>query len=86
MSDQFVHPMALVESDDVGAGTRIWAFAHVLRGARIGANCNIGDHAFVESGAVIGSNVTLKNNVCVWMGVTLEDAQDGLVWVLVGRP
>jgi acetyltransferase-like isoleucine patch superfamily enzyme len=73
MSDRFVHPMALVESDDVGAGTRIWAFAHVLRGAQIGTNCNIGDHAFVEGGAVIGSNVTLKNNVCVWMGVTLED-------------
>ena len=51
----------------------MWAFAHVMRGARIGGNCNLGDHAFVESGATVGNNVTLKNNVCVWMGVTLED-------------
>jgi UDP-2-acetamido-3-amino-2,3-dideoxy-glucuronate N-acetyltransferase len=67
------HPAALVESDDIGAGTRVWAFAHVMRGARVGARCNIGDHAFVETDAIIGDNVTLKNNVCVWAGVTLED-------------
>jgi acetyltransferase-like isoleucine patch superfamily enzyme len=73
MLDRFFHPAALVEADDIGAGTRVWAFAHVMRGARIGGRCNIGDHAFVESGAIIGNNVTLKNNVCVWMGVTLED-------------
>ena len=73
MADHFVHPQALVESDDIGAGTRIWAFAHVMRGARIGKNCNLGDHAFVEAGAVLGNNVTLKNNVSVWEGVVLED-------------
>ena len=73
MSERYFHPAALVETDDVGAGTRVWAFAHVMRGARLGTNCNVGDHAFVESGAIIGSNVTLKNNVCVWMGITLED-------------
>ena len=67
------HPAALVETDDIGAGTRVWAFAHVMRGARVGSNCNVGDHAFVEAGAVVGNNVTLKNNVCVWAGVTLED-------------
>jgi UDP-2-acetamido-3-amino-2,3-dideoxy-glucuronate N-acetyltransferase len=44
-----------------------------MAGARIGENCNLGDHTFVESGAVAGDNVTLKNNVCVWAGVTLED-------------
>src|SRR4051794_10602280 len=73
MNPPYVHPAALVESDEIGPGTRVWAFAHVMRGARIGANCNICDHAFVESGASIGNNVTLKNNVCVWMGVTLAD-------------
>ncbi|MGE0760718.1 MAG: acyltransferase [Pirellulaceae bacterium] len=72
MASRF-HPQALVESTDVGAGTRVWAFAHILAGARIGANCNIGDHAFVESGAWIGDNVTIKNHVCVWEGVTIED-------------
>jgi acetyltransferase-like isoleucine patch superfamily enzyme len=44
-----------------------------LPGAKIGSNCNIGDHAFVEAGAVIGNNVTLKNHVCVWEAVTIED-------------
>jgi acetyltransferase-like isoleucine patch superfamily enzyme len=62
-----------VESDAIGAGTRIWAYAHVLPRARIGVNCNLGDHAFVESGAVVGDNVTIKNHVCVWEGITIED-------------
>jgi len=69
----FVHPAALCESSQVGAGTRIWAFAHVMAGAQIGSECNIGDHAFIESGAVIGSRVTVKNNVMLWEGVRVED-------------
>jgi acetyltransferase-like isoleucine patch superfamily enzyme len=69
----FAHPQALVESDDIGPGTRIWAFAHVLPGARIGAECNICDHAFVETGVVLGNNVTVKNGVAIWRGVTVED-------------
>jgi len=69
----FVHPQALCESADVGPGTRVWAFAHVLPGAKVGADCNICDCAFVEGGAVVGDRVTLKNAVLVWVGVTLED-------------
>ncbi len=73
MADRYYHPAALVESADVGLGTRVWAFAHVMRGARVGTCCNIGDHAFLETGAIVGNNVTLKNNVCIWAGITLED-------------
>jgi acetyltransferase-like isoleucine patch superfamily enzyme len=69
----FVHQLALCESDDVGPRTRVWAFAHVLAGARIGADCNVGDHAFVEGGAVVGDAVTIKNGVLLWSGVTVED-------------
>jgi len=69
----FVHPNALCESENVGGGTRVWAFAHVMHGARIGRYCNIGDHAFVEDGATIGDRVTLKNGVMVWNGITVED-------------
>ncbi len=69
----FVHPSALCESPEVGAGTRIWAFAHVMAGARVGCDCNIGDHAFIETGAWIGDRVTLKNGVLVWDGVHIED-------------
>ncbi len=68
-----VHELALVETECIGSGTRVWAFAHVCAGARIGKNCNLGDHSYVERGATLGDGVTLKNGVCVWEGVTLED-------------
>lgn len=69
----YVHPQALCESDQVGEGTRIWAFAHVMCGAVVGAHCNIGEGVFVESGAIVGCRVTLKNQVMVWNGVTIGD-------------
>lgn len=69
----YTHPTALVESKEVGEGTHVWAFTHILNGARIGSNCNIGDHCFIESGAQIGSNVTVKNGNMVWEGVVIED-------------
>jgi UDP-2-acetamido-3-amino-2,3-dideoxy-glucuronate N-acetyltransferase len=69
----FIHDRALCESEDVGARTRIWAFAHVMKGARLGTDCNVGDHAFIESGAVLGNHVTVKNCVLVWDRVTVED-------------
>jgi len=73
MIDVFIHPTALVETEQIGCETRIWAFTHVLKGVSIGANCNIGDHCFIESGAHIGDNVTLKNGNKLWEGITLED-------------
>ena len=69
----FVHPHGLCESESVGAGTRVWAFAHILPGAVVGANCNICDGAYVEGGAVVGDRVTVKNQVMVFEGVTVED-------------
>ena len=69
----FVHPDGKVEACDIGAGTRVWAFAHILEGARIGADCNICDHTFIEGGAVVGDRVTVKCGVQLWNGVTLED-------------
>lgn len=69
--NHFRHPQALCESDDIGAGTRIWAFAHVLSGARIGADCNICDGVFVESDVVVGDRTTVKCGVQLWDGVRL---------------
>lgn len=69
----FQHPSALVESAAIGTGTRIWAFAHVLKGARVGRHCNIGDHCFIEGGARVGDNVTVKNGVALWEGVVVGD-------------
>jgi acetyltransferase-like isoleucine patch superfamily enzyme len=68
-----VHPQSLVETDDIGPRTRIWAFAHVMKGAVVGADCNICDHAFIEGGARLGDRVTVKNAVLVWDKVTVED-------------
>lgn len=73
MTGAFVHPQALVETRRIGAGTRIWAFAHVMKGASIGRDCNVGDHAFIESGARVGHGVTIKNGVTIWEGVTIGD-------------
>jgi UDP-2-acetamido-3-amino-2,3-dideoxy-glucuronate N-acetyltransferase len=73
MSEPFVHEQGICEADEVGSGTRIWAFAHVLAGARIGTDCNICDGVFVEGGAVVGDRVTVKCGVQLWTGIELED-------------
>jgi acetyltransferase-like isoleucine patch superfamily enzyme len=73
MKDGMIHPKALVETEDIGEGTRVWAFAHVMAGAKIGKHCNIGDHCFVETGAVIGDQCTIKNGTMIWEGVTLGE-------------
>lgn len=71
--EYFQHPHSIVESEKVGAGTHIWAFAHVLPGAIIGTDCNICDHVFIENDVVVGDRVTVKCGVQLWDGVTLED-------------
>ena len=75
MADEavFVHPRGLCESTDVGAGTRVWAFAHILNGAKVGRDCNVCDGAYIEGGAVVGDRVTVKNQVMIFEGVTIAD-------------
>ncbi len=67
----FIHPKAIVETDNIGEKTRIWAFVHILPGAKIGKNCNICDHTFIENDVVIGDNVTIKSGVYIWDGVRI---------------
>src|SRR5436305_7649904 len=67
------HPTALVESSDVGEGTLVWAYAHILPGARIGRDCNICDHTFIENDVVVGDRVTIKCGVQLWDGLRIED-------------
>lgn len=69
----FVHPSGLCESADVGSGTWVWAYAHILPGATVGRDCNICDGAFIEGGATVGDRVTVKNQVLIFQGVTVED-------------
>src|SRR5579859_861480 len=71
--DVFIHAAALCESRSIGEGTRIWAFSHVLAGAKIGRDCNICDHVFIENEVVIGDRVTVKCGVQLWDGLVVED-------------
>ena len=69
-----VHPTAVVDDRvDIGEGTKIWHFSHIMSGAKIGRNCNIGQNVFVASGVVLGDNVKVQNNVSLYEGVILED-------------
>jgi acetyltransferase-like isoleucine patch superfamily enzyme len=68
-----IHASAVVETDRIGAGTRVWAFTQVGAGAAIGTDCNIGSHCYIESGVVIGDAVTIKNGNSLFAGVHLED-------------
>ncbi len=73
-ADVFIHPTATVdERAEIGAGTRIWHYCHIMSEARIGQNGSIGQNVFVGKGVTIGNNVKLQNNVSVFEGVTLED-------------
>jgi UDP-2-acetamido-3-amino-2,3-dideoxy-glucuronate N-acetyltransferase len=69
----FKHPQALVESSEIGKGTRIWAFSHILPGAIIGSDCNICDHVFIENDVIIGDRVTIKCGVQIWDGLRIEN-------------
>jgi UDP-2-acetamido-3-amino-2,3-dideoxy-glucuronate N-acetyltransferase len=69
----FVHPSGICEAAQIGQGTRVWAFAHVLPGARIGCDCNICDHVFIENDVVLGDRVTIKSGVQLWDGILVED-------------
>ena len=75
MTDEvFIHESAYVDDGaQIGAGSRIWHFCHVLGGAVIGERCSLGQNVVVMNGTVIGNNVKIQNNVSVYEGVTLED-------------
>lgn len=69
----FIHKGAVVESPQIGDGTRIWRNVHVMHGAVIGKNCNIGEGCYIENQVKIGNGVTIKNNVAIWDNITIED-------------
>jgi UDP-2-acetamido-3-amino-2,3-dideoxy-glucuronate N-acetyltransferase len=74
MADYFAHESSyLDEGCQIGAGTKIWHFTHVMARARIGQRCNIGQNVVISPDVVIGNNVKIQNNVSVYTGVVLED-------------
>jgi UDP-2-acetamido-3-amino-2,3-dideoxy-glucuronate N-acetyltransferase len=74
VADVFVHESSYVDDGcEIGAGTKIWHFSHVMGGSRIGRGCNIGQNVVISPQVVIGNNVKIQNNVSIYTGVILED-------------
>jgi acetyltransferase-like isoleucine patch superfamily enzyme len=71
--ETFIHSLAVVETEHIGPGTRIWAFTHVLAGAVIGAGCNICDFTYIDEDVVIGDRVTIKGQLAVVDGMRIGD-------------
>jgi UDP-2-acetamido-3-amino-2,3-dideoxy-glucuronate N-acetyltransferase len=70
----FVHKTACVdEGCEIGKGTKIWHFSHIMKDARIGENCIVGQNVFIAGGVVIGNNVKIQNNVSIYTGAIIED-------------
>lgn len=70
----FVHPSAIIdEGCEIGNGTKIWHFSHIMTGCKIGTQCNIGQNVVISPGVVLGNNVKVQNNVSVYTGVICED-------------
>lgn len=73
-TDHYVHSTAVVDAGaQIGAGSKIWHFAHISSGAVIGEKCIFGQNTFVADGVTIGRNVKVQNNVAVYTGTTIED-------------
>jgi UDP-2-acetamido-3-amino-2,3-dideoxy-glucuronate N-acetyltransferase len=74
MADYFAHESSYIDDGcQIGAGTKIWHFTHVMSRARIGQRCNIGQNVVISPDVVIGDDVKIQNNVSVYTGVVLED-------------
>lgn len=69
----YVHPLADVQTQQLGAGTRIWQFCVVLPGARLGRDCNVNAQCLIENDVVVGDRVTVKPGVQLWDGLRVED-------------
>jgi UDP-2-acetamido-3-amino-2,3-dideoxy-glucuronate N-acetyltransferase len=74
MSKYFAHESACIdEGAEIGAGTKIWHFCHIMPGSRLGKNCNLGQNVVVSPRCIVGNNVKIQNNVSIYTGVILED-------------
>lgn len=72
--DYYIHPSSYVDdAAEIGKGTKIWHFSHILSGAKIGERCSFGQNVSVAGGTVIGNNVKVQNNVSIYEGTIIED-------------
>ena len=74
MIQYFAHPSAIIDENcEIGEGTKIWHFSHIMPGCKIGKRCNIGQNVVVSPQVILGDNVKVQNNVSLYTGVTCED-------------
>lgn len=74
MASYTAHPTAVIdEGCEIGEGTKIWHFSHIMPNCKIGKNCNLGQNVVVSPEVVLGTNVKVQNNVSIYTGVTCED-------------
>lgn len=72
--DYFVHETAVIDSPcEIGPGTKIWHFSHIMSNSKMGENCNLGQNVVVSPEVVLGKNVKVQNNVSIYTGVVCED-------------
>lgn len=70
----FAHETAVIDENcDIGRGTKIWHFSHIMSNCTIGEGCNIGQNVVVSPGVTLGNNVKVQNNVSIYTGVNCED-------------
>ena len=73
-SEYYAHPTAVIdEGSEIGKGTKIWHFSHVMSACKIGEHCNIGQNVVVSPQVILGNNVKVQNNVSIYTGVICED-------------
>jgi UDP-2-acetamido-3-amino-2,3-dideoxy-glucuronate N-acetyltransferase len=74
MSNYFAHPTAVIDAPcQIGDGTKIWHFSHLMTGCVLGENCNIGQNVVISPEVVLGKNVKVQNNVSIYTGVSCDD-------------
>ncbi|MBM3176566.1 MAG: N-acetyltransferase [Bacteroidetes bacterium] len=72
--NNFIHPTAVIDDGcEIGAGTKVWHFSHIMPGCKLGENCNIGQNVVISPEVVLGKNVKVQNNVSLYTGVTCGD-------------
>ena len=73
-NDFFIHETAVKDEPcEIGEGTKIWHFSHIMKNSRIGKKCNLGQNVVVSPDVVLGDNVKVQNNISIYTGVICED-------------
>lgn len=73
MNNIYTHPTSIIETKNIGVGSKIWAFTHICKNVTIGENCVIGEGVYIGPNVMIGNNVKIQNHSLIYEGLTIED-------------